>query len=373
MLFNYEKPFKQYLPQSEKTIMANVTALNETMKQSDSIAYCETDISEYIKSQFLMVNIKNKRSVFGKSIRLARNITLNQDTIFNFVCEHMHKHNKKLEMVMTRLSSRYTIITDKTDILMVTVSTSSTSVKLSLSGDLDIINMLERKITDIFEIVNCSVEWITTADMNCVTIPLVQPRGITDASYPFITEGLDKFIFNYLNGSENVLILIGAPGTGKTNLTKYIISQSHRDAMITYDPVIMAKDAIFANFTESDCGTLVFEDADNLLGMRSEGNEIMVKFLNSSDGLVSNPGKKIIFSTNLENLDNVDKALLRPGRCAGVICFRPLTYQETINFLDTATDITWKPTDSTKTYTLADIYNTVETNRIVNKRITGFY
>ena len=162
-----------------------------------------------------------------------------------------------------------------------------------------------------------------------------------------------------------------------TNLIKYIVARSKRGAMVTYDPAIMAKDSIFANFAESECGTLVFEDADNLLGRRDGGNDMMVKFLNSSDGLVSNSSKKIIFSTNLENLDDVDPALTRRGRCAGVIKFRGLDYTETLNFLEYHSDIKskWMPDPGfkNKSYTLAEIYNHSEANRDTGKRAAGFY
>jgi ATP-dependent 26S proteasome regulatory subunit len=54
----------------------------------------------------------------------------------------------------------------------------------------------------------------------------------------------------------------------------------------------------------------------------------MHKFLNVSDGLISAADKKMVFSTNLPNIQDIDSALMRPGRCFDVVEFRPLTREE---------------------------------------------
>jgi ATP-dependent 26S proteasome regulatory subunit len=43
----------------------------------------------------------------------------------------------------------------------------------------------------------------------------------------------------------------------------------------------------------------------------------MSRFLNISDGLIKLPNKKLVFTTNVTNFENIDSALLRPGRCFG--------------------------------------------------------
>jgi hypothetical protein len=340
--------------------------LKKDNMKKESMHYVETEISEYIRSQFLLDNIANKRSVFGCTIDLCRG-TLASVDIVSFIQNKLSR-----PLVSTVLGSRVTVIVDDDNIIMVHIKTSSASIEIEVSGNKDIVNMLEDALFESYESIPSSVEWITSVDMMSVVIPLVRPRGITDQSYPFITEGINSFVSRYLNGPENVLLLIGPPGTGKTNLIKHIVSESKRGAMVTYDPAIMNKDGIFANFAESEAGTLIFEDADNLLGARSKGNDMMVKFLNTSDGLVSSPDKKIIFSTNLENLDDVDPALTRRGRCAGVIKFRALNPTEVQAFLSVHAEIEWKPKDKVH-YTLAEIYNNNDANRDLGKQRVGFY
>ena len=54
----------------------------------------------------------------------------------------------------------------------------------------------------------------------------------------------------------------------------------------------------------------------------------MKKLLNITDGLTSNPDKKVIFTTNLTNLNSIDPALIREGRCYGTFKFDLLAQEE---------------------------------------------
>jgi ATP-dependent 26S proteasome regulatory subunit len=66
------------------------------------------------------------------------------------------------------------------------------------------------------------------------------------------------------------------------------------------------------------------------LAKREDGNTMMHRFLNVSDGLISAQDKKMVFSTNLPSVKDIDSALLRPGRCFDVVEFRPLTRKEAL-------------------------------------------
>ena len=68
--------------------------------------------------------------------------------------------------------------------------------------------------------------------------------------------------------------------------------------------------------------------ADDILMKRESGNDIMDLFLNLSDGIVSNKEKKFIFTSNLPNLNSIDDALLRNGRCFATIEFKTLTEEQ---------------------------------------------
>jgi len=72
----------------------------------------------------------------------------------------------------------------------------------------------------------------------------------------------------------------------------------------------------------------VIEDADHLLKPRVDGNEHLHRFLTIADGVVRSQGRKIIFSTNLPNVGDLDDALIRPGRCFARIHVRALSSAE---------------------------------------------
>lgn len=172
-------------------------------------------------------------------------------------------------------------------------------------------------------------------------------------AYPYI-DNLNTFIDDYLDSDESLLILMGPPGTGKTRLIRHILqsygrrrregrgqSRTHdyetagTDLTLFYaaDANVLKFDEMFSSFLGSSAQALVMEDIDFSLRSREEGNTSMYRLLNASDGLLFDLRKKIIFSTNVVNKSRIDQALLRPGRCFGVIESRHLTPIEAQVFL----------------------------------------
>ena len=65
-----------------------------------------------------------------------------------------------------------------------------------------------------------------------------------------------------------------------------------------------------------------------MLLARSNGNHDLHRFLAVADGVVRAQGRKIIFTTNLANVKDIDEALLRPGRCFANVRTRNLRREE---------------------------------------------
>lgn len=144
---------------------------------------------------------------------------------------------------------------------------------------------------------------------------------VYDEAYPELDEGVAKFISDYLDSDESILVLQGKPGTGKSRLIRSILgamalrNQAQVSALYTGDKKTMENDEIFVDFVTGDDEAFVVEDADYILKPRVDGNDNLHRFLTIADGVVRSQGRKIIFSTNLPNIGDLDDALIRPGRC----------------------------------------------------------
>jgi hypothetical protein len=203
---------------------------------------------------------------------------------------------------------------------------------------------------------------------------LADPQ-LLDAAYPTLIGGATAFVAHYLQARETVLVLQGPPGTGKTRLVRAILAALSRrkgDAakvLYTADRRTLENDEIFIDFLTGEHDAFVVEDADHLLGARAHGNVDLHRFLTVADGVVRAQGRKIIFTTNLHNIGDIDAALVRPGRCFGVIRTRALTLDEAREML---AGLTWLSSvervqilglafaSNTRGSTLAELYHCVD-------------
>lgn len=187
------------------------------------------------------------------------------------------------------------------------------------------------------------------------------PDEVKDIHYPFIKQGVHDYMSEYLNSKSSILILIGEPGTGKTTLVRDFIYRNNLRAYMTFDEGIIHDDNFFVKFiTDKKANVLIMEDADLLISAReADANRLMSKLLNISDGLIKHQTKKLIFTTNLSNINKVDSALVRPGRCFDVLQFRKLTGEEA-NVI--RADLGYEDLDVHGTYPLTSVFNKTRSN-----------
>ena len=162
---------------------------------------------------------------------------------------------------------------------------------------------------------------------------MADPQPFSEA-YPTLGEPVAAFVARYLASREAVLILQGPPGTGKTRLVRAILAAlsgrkgDSARVLYTADQRALDNDEIFVEFITGSHDAFVIEDADHLLMARANGNVDLHRFLAIADGVLRAQGRKIIFTTNLPNVGDIDDALVRPGRCFAVVRTRALEFGE---------------------------------------------
>lgn len=181
------------------------------------------------------------------------------------------------------------------------------------------------------------VDWIyvsSRGELHSTCIEETAGDVLYDRAYPQIDGGVHAFVRAYLDAPESVLVLQGPPGTGKTRLIRAILGEMSRRkgeparALYSGDMNALVSDEIYARFASGCADAFVVEDADPLLQPRADGNLHLHRFLAVADGVVRARGRKLIFSTNLPNVGQLDDALVRPGRCFARVQGRTLTEDE---------------------------------------------
>ena len=219
-----------------------------------------------------------------------------------------------------------------------------------------------------------SIDWhflTSKGQLESAAIEEMADDVLHDEAYPEIEGGVAAFIGRYLDSRDAILVLQGPPGTGKTRLIRAVLGEISRrnggeaQVMYTGDMRALESDEIFVKFITGWDRAFVIEDADHLLRPRADGNENLHRFLAIADGVVRAQGRKVIFSTNLPNVGDLDDALVRPGRCFARVYVRELTLAEAMALVTVITggdaelgDAATRAlaADGQKTYPLARVY-----------------
>jgi hypothetical protein len=211
--------------------------------------------------------------------------------------------------------------------------------------------------------------WFVTKDqLNFHDVVLQKPSPVKAEYYPFMGDPM-KYMNEYLSHNASLLFLSGPAGTGKTTLLRNFLYENRLRAVVTYEDTLFNSDQMFVDFvTSNNHDVMIIEDADIMLGSREHsGNKMIARFLNASDGIIQLHRKKIIFTTNLSNFNDVDEALIRPGRSYGSVIFRSLTPEESVVAAKAAGIKDWQRPDHD--VSLAEIFNPPNS---FGKRSVGF-
>lgn len=179
-----------------------------------------------------------------------------------------------------------------------------------------------------------------------------------DKYYPYLD--LEEMFKQFSSLNDNILILVGEPGTGKSKLCssylKYMLRNpeyfdyNKDDECICISFVksidVLAKENFWITLKDYDTQLVVLDDLDFFLIEREAEikniddnlkNKFLTNFLSYTDGVDKNKTKFII--TTNQSYDDMDKAILRKGRLFDILELRPLHNDEALNiWLDEGLD-----------------------------------
>jgi hypothetical protein len=177
---------------------------------------------------------------------------------------------------------------------------------------------------------------------------------ISEMYYPYVDI---KIMFEqFFTGSENILLLVGEPGIGKSKMSTLALKYAHQHPEnIPYDKIeqnpslenqfinvvyvksidVLVNDQFWRNIEARQIDFVIIDDLDYMLTKRdsesssqedANKNIFLNQFLSFTDGVEKNKTKFII--TTNQKYDDIDSALLRKGRLFDIIELRHLTKVE---------------------------------------------
>lgn len=171
-----------------------------------------------------------------------------------------------------------------------------------------------------------------------------------------VNKKITEFL-NPENRKSGVVLLSSIAGCGKTTLIKNFISQYPNNYIyITPGMASHLADPEFTSFLMNNKNSVfILEDCEEVIMDRSDSSisTAIAALLNMADGLMSDIFSGKFICTFNTDLDNIDKALLRPGRCIVNYRFEKLCTEKTKNLLNKRGIYL----DNYEPLTLADIYN----------------
>lgn len=169
-------------------------------------------------------------------------------------------------------------------------------------------------------------------------------------------------IVDFLKSTQSGLVLLyGAPGTGKTTYIRYLMHYLKGRNFLVLDQSTFnyITDASFVDLLLSNRNSvIILEDCEDMLADRISGNAQLATLLNLSDGIIGDNFNFKFICTFNANISKLDKAILRKGRLKQKYEFKSLTAEKTQNL---AKKIGVEIPEG-KSLTLTEIFNYNESN-----------
>ena len=169
---------------------------------------------------------------------------------------------------------------------------------------------------------------------------------------------IDKDVTEFLKDrSSGLILLYGEPGTGKTSYIRHLISAVPKEYIIVPSSIAqrLGDPDLTTFITDHTDSVFILEDCEQLLEDREENqfNNAIATILNMADGLLSDIVNIKFICTFNAPITQIDKALLRKGRCIAKYQFNKLKADK-VRILNEKYNLGHTKIED---MTLADIYN----------------
>ena len=165
-------------------------------------------------------------------------------------------------------------------------------------------------------------------------------------------------VINFIEQKGSGLIILnGVKGSGKTSYIKYLTSQYPKKYRIVTNAIAqrLAEPEFVSFLLEEKDSIFILEDCEQILMDRAENTfgGAISNILNMSDGLMSDIFNIKFICTFNADINKIDSALLRKGRCFANYEFKELSVDK-VKHLSEKNNLS---INVTKPMTLAEIYN----------------
>jgi hypothetical protein len=187
----------------------------------------------------------------------------------------------------------------------------------------------------------------------------IQPMTINleenyNDDFPPVYQDIKTFLKDRKSG---LVILRGEMGTGKTSIIRHLMTNCPGNYVLITTSLAshLASPEFMSFMLEHRNSIFILEDCEQVLMDRNDDNisGAIANILNMSDGLMSDIFNIKFICTFNADIDKIDKAILRKGRCFANYEFKKLSAEKSKNLLNKK----GVELDEYNPMTLAEIYN----------------
>ena len=186
----------------------------------------------------------------------------------------------------------------------------------------------------------------------------IQPTNLNiDENYNDDIKPVLEDIKKFLNERKSGLILLrGVVGTGKTNLIRHLVTTLPKNYILVTNTLAshLASPEFISFMLDHRNSVFILEDCEQILMAREQNiSNAIANILNMSDGLMSDIFNVKFICTFNADINKIDDAILRKGRCFANYEFKPLCKEKTKVLLEKQNIYI----DDPRPMTLAEIFN----------------